>query len=97
MMDMLTEPEVISILFDRIMELRIEQMKLMTDAGIDVLMLGDDVGMQTGMLIGAETWQEFLKPQVGPDHTRRQSTSGRSCLLFTSPGGIRGRLSLILN
>lgn len=64
MMDMLTEPEVISILFDRIMELRIEQMKLMTDAGIDVLMLGDDVGMQTGMLIGAETWREFLKPRL---------------------------------
>lgn len=64
MMDMLTEPEPISILLDRIMELRIEQIKIMVDAGIDVLMLGDDVGMQTGMLIGADTWREFLKPRM---------------------------------
>ena len=64
MMDMLTEPEAINILFDRIMELRIEQMKILVDSGIDILMLGDDVGMQTGMLIGADTWREFLKPRM---------------------------------
>jgi len=64
MMDMLTEPEAISILFDRIGRLRIKQMKRMVEAGIDVLMLGDDVGMQTGMLIGADTWQELLKPRL---------------------------------
>lgn len=64
MMDMLAEPEAISILFDRIVDLRIEQMKIMLDAGIDILMLGDDVGMQTGMLIGADTWREHLKPRL---------------------------------
>lgn len=64
MMDMLAEPEAITILFDRITELRIAQMRLMVEAGIDVLMLGDDVGMQSGMLIGVETWREFLKPRM---------------------------------
>lgn len=64
MMDMLTEPEAITILFDRIMELRIQQLRIMVEAGIDILMLGDDVGMQTGMLIGADTWREFLKPRM---------------------------------
>lgn len=64
MMDMIAEPEAISILFDRVKNLRIEQMKIMVNAGIDVLMLGDDVGMQTGMLIGADTWREHLKPRM---------------------------------
>lgn len=64
MMDMVAESEAISILFDRILELRLGQMRLMVEAGIDVLMLGDDVGMQTGLLIGADTWREFLKPRM---------------------------------
>lgn len=64
MMDMLAEPEAITILFDRITELRMGQMKLLVEAGIDVLMLGDDVGMQTGMLLGVDTWREFLKPRM---------------------------------
>lgn len=64
MMDMLVEPEAINILFDRITELRIQQMRLLVESGIDVLMLGDDVGMQTGMLIGIDTWREFLKPRM---------------------------------
>lgn len=64
MMDMLVEPEAVNILFDRVKALRIEQAKIMINAGIDVLMLGDDVGMQTGMLIGADTWREYLKPRM---------------------------------
>lgn len=64
MMDMLVSPEAISILFDRITELRIQQAKILVEAGIDILMLGDDVGMQTGMLIGADTWRKFLKPRL---------------------------------
>lgn len=64
MMDMLSEPEAVCILFDRIMELRIGQMKIFMEAGIDVLMLGDDVGMQTGMLLSKELWREYLKPRL---------------------------------
>lgn len=64
LMDMLSEPEAISILFDRITELRIGQMKIFLEADIDVLMLGDDVGMQTGMLLSKELWREYLKPRL---------------------------------
>lgn len=64
MMDMLAEPEAITILFDRITKLRLQQVKRLVAAGIDVLMLGDDVGMQSGMLIGVDTWREFLKPRL---------------------------------
>lgn len=64
LMDMLADPEAIGILFDRITALRIEQARLLVDAGVDVLMLGDDVGMQTGMLMHADTWREHLKPRL---------------------------------
>lgn len=64
MMDMLDNSEAINILFDRIMDLRIEQVKLFMKADIDILMLGDDVAMQTGMLISVNTWRKFLKPRM---------------------------------
>lgn len=64
LMDMIVEPEEIGVLFDRIAKLRCEQAKLMIKAGIDVLMLGDDIGMQTGMMMSAEIWRENLKPRL---------------------------------
>lgn len=63
LMDMMSEPEAISILFDRIVDLRTEQALMYAEAGADVLMLGDDIGMQTGMLMSVPLWREFLKPR----------------------------------
>ena len=64
LMDMMAEPEPLMILFDRIADLRIEQSKLMIRAGVDILMLGDDVGMQSGMLMRRSLWQQLLKPRL---------------------------------
>jgi len=33
-------------------------------AGADLIGLGDDVGMQTGMLLSVETWRRHLKPRL---------------------------------
>jgi uroporphyrinogen decarboxylase len=33
-------------------------------AGIDVIGLGDDVGMQTGMMLSVEMWRQHLKPRL---------------------------------
>jgi len=33
-------------------------------AGVDVLMLGDDVAMQTGMLLNPREWRYWLKPRM---------------------------------
>lgn len=64
LMDLLAEPETLCILMDRITALREEQTRIMAEAGVDVLMLGDDVGMQTGMLMRPQIWRELLKPRL---------------------------------
>jgi len=33
-------------------------------AGVDIIGLGDDVGMQTGMLLSVEMWRRHLKPRL---------------------------------
>lgn len=64
LMDMMAEPEALEILFDRLTDLRIGQARLFVEAGIDILMLGDDVGMQSGMLMRKSLWQCLLKPRL---------------------------------
>jgi uroporphyrinogen-III decarboxylase len=36
----------------------------MIDMGVDMIWLGDDVGMQTGMMMSPYTWREYLKPRM---------------------------------
>ncbi len=40
----------------------LECVKYIVGAGADVLRLGDDVGMQTGMMFSPELWRELYKP-----------------------------------
>ncbi|MGQ9514845.1 MAG: uroporphyrinogen decarboxylase family protein [Thermoproteota archaeon] len=50
-------------IFDRVDRIRLEQAKLLCEAGVDVVCDGDDVGMQKGMMINPTTWRRFLKPK----------------------------------
>lgn len=88
LMDMLSEPEAITILFDRIMQLRIGQMKHYLDADVDILMLGDDVGMQTGMLLGKELWRAFLKPRLAHIITEAKKLRQDIPIFYHSCGNI---------
>lgn len=38
--------------------------KKLTEMGVDMLWLGDDVGMQNAMLISPKMWRRFLKPRM---------------------------------
>jgi uroporphyrinogen decarboxylase len=64
LMDMATGEAAIGMLMDRIMKLRIAQARILLAAGIDVIMLGDDVGMQSGMMMSLEMWRSYLKPRL---------------------------------
>ena len=49
--DLLLQPELATVLLDRITALRVFQAKMYARANVDVLALGDDISMQTGMSI----------------------------------------------
>ncbi|MCX7642938.1 MAG: hypothetical protein N2116_03920 [Armatimonadetes bacterium] len=61
---MLTEPKLIECLLDRITELNCFRARRLAEAGVDMLQVGDDVGMQTGMMMHPELWRRFLKPRL---------------------------------
>lgn len=63
-MDMAAEPEMAECLLDRLMHLRIDMAVKFAQAGVDVLMLGDDIAMQTGMMISPDLWRKWFKPRM---------------------------------
>ncbi len=63
LMDMMTGDEKATILFDRITDYAIRRAELYTEAGVDILSMGDDVGMQSGPLMSVELWEQWIKPR----------------------------------
>jgi len=51
-------------LFDKLLELRLEQGKRWVELGVDIVRLGDDFGTQTGMLISFDMWRKYFKPRM---------------------------------
>ena len=64
MMDMYENPDIVNCLLDRLFELRVKGAELFAKADVDVIFLGDDVSMQTGMLMSPEIWRSYFKPRM---------------------------------
>jgi len=62
--DMITDEERAECLLDRITRLSAFRAKRFAMAGVDVIHIGDDVGMQDRMFINPATWRKWLKPRL---------------------------------
>lgn len=51
-------------LLDEIMRYRMEEARRFIELGVDVIQLGDDFGMQTGMIISPFLWRRYFKPRM---------------------------------
>jgi len=63
MADMIEDKDFVHALMDKVMEFPLAAGKKLIELGVDMLWTGDDVGMQTGMMISPAMWREFLKPR----------------------------------
>jgi uroporphyrinogen decarboxylase len=57
-------PALAANLLDRITAARLSQARFYAEQDVDVLILGDDVSMQTGMLMSPKTWREWFKGRM---------------------------------
>ncbi len=64
LMDMMLGDEKATILLDKITDYAVKRAELYAEAGVDILSLGDDVGMQSGPLMSVELWEEWIKPRL---------------------------------
>ena len=54
--------ETIHTLIDKVLEYNLYQIAAILPNMGDIVWFGDDLGMQTGLAIGADRWREYLKP-----------------------------------
>ena len=60
---MFKNPRIVDQILDELHRIRVEEAILLCEAGVDVIVDGDDVGMQKGMMMSPELWRRFLKPR----------------------------------
>ena len=70
--DLYLRPEWAEVLLDKWLKLRVFMAQKYAEAGADILMLGDDVGMQKGMMMSPAVWRKFFKTRMAKiiDSTR---------------------------
>lgn len=64
MMDLAAAPEVADYFFEHSAALQQRAAAEFARAGVDIIITGDDIAGQNGMLMSIETWREFLKPRL---------------------------------
>lgn len=62
--DWAMNPEFARRLLDRVTDIRCVMARILAESDVDILMLGDDVASQTGMLMSIATWREWLKGRL---------------------------------
>jgi len=73
-------------LLDQLTALLIHNALILTQAGVDILLLDDDIAMSTGLIIGPHTWREFFKPRLA-DVIRFARQANPDLLIFYHSDG----------
>ncbi|HIE15139.1 TPA: hypothetical protein EYP70_07695 [Candidatus Bathyarchaeota archaeon] len=60
---MFKKPFYVKRVLNELHKLRIEEASILCDEGVDVIIDGDDVGTQKGMMMSPEMWRLYLKPK----------------------------------
>ncbi len=64
MMDMMSEDPMADALLDRVTEISLSRAILYANAGVDILFLGDDIGMQSSIMMSEQLYCDWLKPRL---------------------------------
>lgn len=62
--NMVSSPTMVKALFERISDVKARMAAAYVEAGVDMLWIGDDIGMQTGPLMAPKMWRELLLPHL---------------------------------
>lgn len=92
LMDFCCDEEMAFACLDRIGACKQEVAVRLAEAGVDVIVFGDDVGMQTGMMISPDLWRKFLKPRLKSMLDAVHAANPQVLCYYHSDGDIRAIL-----
>ena len=88
MLDMMINNEMAECLLDKITEFSISNACFLAESGADIILTGDDFGMQDRMMISPAMWQEWFKPRYSELITRVKAINPEVLIFYHSDGMI---------
>ncbi len=85
---MYTNPALVHALFDRISEVKARMAAAYVEAGVDILFIGDDIGIQSGPVMPPALWREFLIPPLKKIIARARAVRRDIPIAYHSCGGV---------
>ncbi|GAB4244127.1 MAG: uroporphyrinogen decarboxylase family protein [Thermoleophilia bacterium] len=64
MRDLLEDPPLVEYLLDQLAGMLVHNTLVLAEAGVDVLLLDDDVASSAGLLMSPATWRAYFKPRL---------------------------------
>jgi uroporphyrinogen decarboxylase len=89
MVDLLAEPQIAHWFFERTAALQQFAARQFALAGVDIVITGDDVAGQKGMLMNLKTWREFLKPRLAATVRAVKQTRPDTFVFYHSDGHMK--------
>ena len=87
-MDMLAAPEIAHWFFDRTAAFQRIAATRFARAGVDIIITGDDVAGQKGMLMKLDVWREFLKPRLAATVRAVKEVRSDAFVFYHSDGNV---------
>lgn len=92
MKDLLKRPELVEYLLDQLTAMAAESAELLARAGVDVLLLDDDVASARGLLISPRMWRRFFKPRLAKIIEAGRRASPEMFVFYHSDGNFTALL-----
>jgi len=89
LMEMMTGDAVTEAIMDRVTHILCEVAARVSRLGVDVLVLGDDVGTQRGMMMRPELWRRVLKPRLARVIRSAKEAAPDVIIFYHSDGDVR--------
>jgi uroporphyrinogen decarboxylase len=89
LMDLIAEPDAAHAVLEIPYRYHLAAAERLAALGVDMLWIGDDVGMQSGMLMAPATWRTFLKPRLATFIERVKGINPELRVAYHSDGNVR--------
>jgi len=86
--NMYVNPDMVRLLFDRVTDVKARMAEAYVKADVDVLFIGDDIGIQQGPIMDPKMWREFLLPPLEKITSRARSVRPDIPIAYHSCGHI---------
>jgi len=88
LIDFAADPDLAETILNIPYQYHLAAARRLVEMGVDMIWTGDDVGMQTGMLISPRTWRKFFKPKMAHFIAELKSLNPQVKVAYHSDGNI---------